>query len=112
MNDKVKITVVLPELLRKELQQKVIDDGYGMRGKSKWLQEAIKSFFALDNYINLVEIGNEMKGFSKMETFVVDWEIKNALEKAVILVKEKHHMIEGVQSRIIRTSILQRLLRS
>lgn len=112
MNAKVKLTVVLPELLQKELQQKVIDDGYGMRGKSKWLEEAIKSFFAIENYISLVEIGNEMKGFSKLETFVVDRELKKALDKAVILVKEKHHLIEGVQSRIIRTSILQRLLRS
>jgi hypothetical protein len=53
-----------------------------------------------------------MKGFQKLETLLVHRDIKLALDKAVILIKEKHHMLEGLQSRIIRTSILQRLLRS
>jgi hypothetical protein len=112
MNKKVKLSFGLPEELHKELQQKVIDDGYGMRGKSKWIGEAISQFLNFDTFIDLVELGDEMKGFQKLETLLVHRDIKLALDKAVILIKEKHHMLEGLQSRIIRTSILQRLLRS
>ena len=32
------------------MQQRIISDGYGMRGKSKWIVEAIESFLKLDDY--------------------------------------------------------------
>ena len=112
MNIKTKITFVVPESLQKEMRQQMISDEYGLRGKSKWISESILMFLDLKNYIDLVQLSEEMKGFAKTETISVDKAIKNALEKAILEVRRAHPTSEGVQSSIIRTSIVQRLLRS
>jgi len=112
MSIKTKITFVVPESLQKEMRQQIISDEYGLRGKSKWISESILRFLELKNYIDLVQISEEMKGFAKTETISVDKQIKDALERAILEVRKANPSSEGVQSSIIRTSIVQRLLRS
>lgn len=112
MTDKVKITFVVPSTLQQELRQHVINDDYGLRGKSRWVSEAIERFLKLENYEDLVNLGNEMKGLEKVETITIEKSLKKSLNQAIHEVRIKHPLLEGVQSVIIRTSILQRLLRS
>lgn len=107
-----KVTFVVPQAFQQDLREQVIKDGYGMRGKSKWISEAIESLLEIPNYIELVHYNDEMKGFAKMETIVVAKELKNLLDQAIIAVRKQYPTIEGVQSHIVRTAILQRLLRS
>ncbi len=52
-----------------------------------------------------------MKGFEKLESIVLGSTIKPKLDEAIINVRRKYPSIEGVQSRIVRTAIVQRLLR-
>lgn len=112
MTTKIKITFVVPQPLQHELRHKVINDGYGLRGKSKWVAEAIESLLQLDNHPDLVYLGDEMHGFGKVETISVDRSLKKTLDQAIHNIRKRHPLLEGVQSGIIRTSILQRLLRS
>lgn len=112
MADKIKITFVVQESLQQELKQQVISDGYGMRGKSRWITEAIERLLQLEDYPSLVHLSNEMKGFPKTETIMVTREVKQLLDQAIHTIRTQHPLFEGVQSSIIRTSILQRLLRS
>lgn len=112
MPDKIKITFVVPQKLQQDMRQQIIADGYGMRGKSQWITEAIENLLKMQDYSNFVQYGNELHGFQKSETIVVLPKLKKALDQAIINIRQFHPTLEGVQSRIIRTSILQRLIRS
>jgi hypothetical protein len=107
---KNKIAFVLPEDLYNEMRQKIIADGYGLRGKSLWVEEAIEQLLKAHNYIELVDINDEMRGFSKAETIIVPVDMKFKLENALIKVRQAYPAMNGVQSRIVRTAIIQRLL--
>lgn len=109
-----KITFMIPERLKNDLRHSVISDGYGLRGKSKWVYEAIEQLIELTDFAELVSINDEMtpsiKG--KSETIVVDDVIKRKIDFAVISTRKEYPALEGVQSRIVRTAIIQRMLRT
>ena len=109
---KTKITFVVPAALHLELRERVPHDGYGLRGKSKWVSEAIASLFLLENFPTLVQYSEEMHGFEKVETVVVSSELKKQVDQAILEVRKHYPSSEGVQSSIVRTAIMQRLLRS
>ena len=109
--DKVKITFVLPSTLQKEFKERVIKDSCDMKQKSHWVVEAIVKLLETHNFPDLVKINDEMKGFEKFESVIVSRELKRLLDLAVVDVRKKYPTIEGVQSRIVRTAIVQRLLR-
>lgn len=107
---KIKISFVLPTSLQKDLKERVIQDGYDLKGKSKWVSEAISELLKLKGFPDLVKINDEMIGFEKLESIVIEKELKNKLDFAIIEVRKRYPVLEGVQSRIVRTAILQRLL--
>jgi hypothetical protein len=107
---KIKVSFVLPETLQRELKEKMIKDGYDLKGKSKWVSEAINDLLTMKSYADLVKLNDEMTGFEKLESVVIEKGLKQKLDNAVIEVRKKYPAIEGVQSRILRTAIVQRLL--
>jgi hypothetical protein len=109
-SNKVKIAFVLPEALQRELKEKMTRDGYDLKGKSRWISEAIQRLFGLSNFADLVKLNDEMKGFEKAESVLVERTLKNQMNDAVVDIRQKYPTIEGVQSRILRTAIVQRLL--
>lgn len=111
MQNKVKITFVLPTPLQKELKEKMIQDSYDLKGKSRWVSEAIERLLVTNDFPYLVKLNDEMKGFEKLESVVVTRGLKKQLDEAVVNVRKVYPTIEGVQSRIVRTAIMQRLLR-
>ncbi|MBS0358992.1 MAG: hypothetical protein JSS53_06975 [Proteobacteria bacterium] len=111
MITKHKISFVVPENLYVDLRERIIGDRYGFRDKSKWISEAIEKLLAFNNFIELVSYGDELHGFEKTETIVIDYALKTKLEEAIVKIRKEFPMIEGVKSRIVRTAILQRLLR-
>lgn len=108
---KVKITFVLPSTLQQDLKKQINRDGYDAKEKSRWVSEAIESLLMMQSFPELVKISDEMKGFQKLESVLVSRELKRVLNEAIIAVRKAYPLIEGVQSRILRTAILQRLLR-
>lgn len=110
MKDKVKITFVVPQNLQGELKEKMASDGYVGKSKSKWISEAIQKLLKLQCYPELVKLNDVMHGFEKLESIVIPSSLKTQLEDAVIGVRRVYPELEGVQSRIVRTAILQRLL--
>lgn len=109
---KNKISFAIHENLKKELQEQIIKDGYGLRGKSKWICEAVIKLFDMKEFGELIKINDEMSGFNKMESFVFDARLKIKIHQAIIQIREKFPTLEGVQSRIFRTAIIQRILRT
>lgn len=109
---KSKIAFVLPDVLQQEFREQIAKDGYDMRGKSRWVAEGIAYLLGMQNYPELVRLSTEMKGFGKMESVVISKELKKEMDLAVVAIRKIYPALEGVQSGIVRTAIVQRLLRS
>lgn len=111
MDKKVTTSIKLQKNLHRRLQQRIIEDGYGMRGKSKWIIESIESLLALSDFPTLVEIAEDMDQLSDMVSIRLPEDLMIRIEKAIIQVRKQYPTIEGVKSNMIRASIMQRLLR-
>ncbi len=112
MIPKIKTTIRLPLGTKKEMIGAIVSNGYGLRGKSLWVSEAITQLLAINNYPELVDIGNELAGLVAVESIYLTPDLKALLDNALIEVRKLYPTMEGVQSCIIRTSIIQRLLRA
>lgn len=108
---KSRVSFAVPKSLQDELRLKVITGGYGMRGKSLWVSEAVEQLLSIPKYPELVSFNDEMHGLNKVETISLDKKIQLDLEKAVLNVRKEYPTIEGVKSRIFRTAIVQRIIR-
>ncbi len=111
--DKTKMTSIkVQKLLHYKMQQRIISDGYGMRGKSKWIMEAIEDFLQLPDYPSLTDIAVEMEQLTEMVSIRLSDELTNKLDQAIISVRRHYPAMEGVKSNLIRASIMQRLIRA
>ena len=111
MQKKVTTSVKLQKNLHRQLQKRIIDDGYGMRGKSQWIIESIESFLKLTDYPTLVDIAEDMDQLEDMLTIRVPEFLVLRMEKAIVHIRKQYPTLEGVKSNLIRASIIQRLLR-
>lgn len=112
MQKKVMTSIKLQPKLHRKLQQQIIVDGYGMRGKSKWIIESIESLLNLSDYPTLVDIAEDMDHLTDVVTIRLPEELMQKIEKAVVQVRKQYPKIEGVKSNLIRASIVQRMLRN
>ena len=113
MAKKNRVTVRLPQQLEKELMHRVIVDDYGMKGKSRWVGEAVQLFMALEDFEDYVEYAVDLVDTktNKLQSFYLEEELVIGLKDAVIRARIKYPDLEGVRSLIIRSSIIQRLFR-
>ena len=105
-------SIKLQKNLHRRLQQRIIEDGYGMRGKSKWIIESIESLFQLADYPTLVDIAEDMNQLTDIVSIRLPEDLMMKIEKAVVHVRKQFPTIEGVKSNLVRASIMQRLLTS
>lgn len=104
-------SIKLQKKLHHQLQQRIIEDGYGMRGKSKWIIESVESFLELKTFPELVEIAEDMDQLNDLLSIRIPEMLMTKIENAIIKVRKQYPMLEGVKSNLIRASIIQRLLR-
>ncbi len=110
MTDTKSISLKLAKSLHQQLQKQVIADGYGMRGKSKWVKEAIESFLELNYFPSLVDELDDFEELTDILTIRIPSDICEQLSSSLITVRKEYPAIEGVKSKIIRSSILQRMV--
>ena len=102
--------------LELSLNKKIVSDGYGMRGKSRWICDAIEKFLTFSDtefVLDCIEYADEYSSnlnrsasFRPTETvdiLVSDWVVK---------ARKKMPELEGVRSKIIRAAIMQNILGS
>jgi hypothetical protein len=111
MINKVMTSIKLQKMLHFKMQQRIISDGYGMRGKSKWIIESIETFLQLPDYPSLVDIANDMDQLKEIISIRLPESLMLKMDKAIIEVRTHYPAMEGVKSNVIRASIMQRLLR-
>tara|TARA_R110000868_G_scaffold266583_1_gene525864 strand:- start:73393 stop:73731 length:339 start_codon:yes stop_codon:yes gene_type:complete len=112
MATKTKISFVLPKSLKEEFFESMIRSKYTLREKSKWIAEAIEGLLQISHYPELVSYNDVMRGFDANETIVIDYALKLKLEKAILTIRKEFPTLDGVKSGIVRTAIMQRILRS
>ncbi len=111
MDNSITVTTInFPQALHEKLLQRVIADGYGMRGKSKWIIEGIQLFLSLPNYPELVDIASEMNDFSVPVSLRLTRGLAMQLDDAALEVRKLFPALEAVRSNIVRASVMQRLL--
>ena len=95
-----------------KVDAQVIDEGYGSRGRSKWLSSSIIEFLSMDNEfcMDCIEIADSFEDKTQIISFRLSDEIEELLDSWVIKVREKHPSMEGVKSTILRAAVMQRLL--
>lgn len=101
----------IPKSTHQSMLEQIIRDGYGMRGKSKWICEAIERLLLLPNFPELVDIADVTEELTDIISIRLTEELLGKLDRGVIEVRKQYPVMEGVQSNIIRASIFQRLLR-
>jgi metal-responsive CopG/Arc/MetJ family transcriptional regulator len=112
MNKKMMTSIKLQKKLHYKMQQRVIADGYGMRGKSRWIIEAIENLLGLPDYPSLVDIADDMDQLSEIISIRLPETLMLQIDHSIIEVRRNFPAMEGVKSNIIRASIIQRLIRS
>jgi hypothetical protein len=110
VTNKSRINVILPKNISKEMRERMLKDDYGLREKSRWVSEAIESFLKLEDFPILVELANLVDGLTNAETIHITPELEDTLEKAILHVRQKYPVLEGVKSLIVRASIIRRLV--
>lgn len=104
-------SVKLPENIHQEMCERIVQDKYGMRGKSLWISEAISDFFDIEGYPEFVDLAKDVVNLSHSVSFRVTEELESRLNDAVVIVRQKYPALDAAKSNIIRASIVQRLIR-
>lgn len=105
----------IPASLEIEMNQKLVSEGYGLRGKSKWICDSICKFLTFSDkefILDCVELSEELEHLDKSISFRPTLEVEKLLDDWVIQVRMKMPIIEGLKSKIIRTAIIHNLLGS
>ena len=108
---KIRVSYFLSEAILFDVKEKMMKEAYDLKGKSKWVSEAIHELLSYQNFGELVMINNQMEGLTKLDSISIDQDLKKKLDAMIIDIRKQFPSIEGVQSKILRTAIVQRLLR-
>ena len=107
----IRTPVRLPKRLRDELDASVISEGYGFKGRSLWVEDAIKKLLSLETFYDLVALDEDLIVSFVPDSFTLTETVRNNLEEAIVLVRKHHPRMDTVLSAIIRTAIMQKLIR-
>lgn len=107
----IRTPVRLPKKLKDELDKAIILDGYGFKGRSLWVNDAIEKLLVIDTFYDLVILDDELHGAFVPDSFSLSRHIRDLLDDAIVLVRKNHPSLNAVVSAIVRTAIMQKLIR-
>ncbi len=105
-------SVKLPEQLYNHLITRVIEDGYGLRGRSKWIVDAVYALLELPEFEQYVEIASGLTKCTYAVSIKMPEELALRLDKEVVRIRQIYPEVEALKSNIIRASIFQRFIRN
>ena len=111
--EKVVTSVRVSMGLQKRMLTKLVEQDYGMRGRSLWVEEAILKLLDTSGYEDFVkwDLSAEIHDVTKSMSLTLSKSTMLRLDNAVIEVRKTFPELEGVKSGIIRASIIQRILK-
>jgi hypothetical protein len=101
------------ELLPSEVRAAAIVEGYGPKGLSRWVSEAIVEFVK-DLRARMWEVGtgDNVEGFNRVFKLQLSEAAEDAIERAVAVIRGVTPNEEGVRSAVVRSAIRDRLTSS
>ena len=107
-----KITVRFSHKLKQAMEKEIIENGYGMHGKSRWVSEAIISLSNITNLNELIEDGENINQgtLGIVEAFYIPESTFRILRRLMLNARKHNPLLEGVQSSIIRASVINKLI--
>jgi len=92
------------------MQSKVVVDGFGLRGKSQWICEAVEELLDREGWTDEI-IGDYVFINDGQESIILTDDIVDRINSAIPeAIKAYPHLKGGAQSAIIRTAINARIM--
>ena len=107
---KVSVSFRTSKKIIQMMLERIVAEGYGLKGKSKWVTEAVERFLAMPDYIACVDIASAQEDMSDPVLCTIPESLSRKLDLALIEVRRQYPDMEGVKSNIMRASLTQRLL--
>lgn len=107
----IRTPVRLPVKLKEELNSAVINDGYGFKGRSLWVEDAINSLLSFESFYDLVALDEDLNTAFIPDGFSLTTTTRDRLDNAIIVVRQHYPKMNAVLSALIRTAIMQKLIR-
>ncbi|MBS3952558.1 hypothetical protein GO003_023490 [Methylicorpusculum oleiharenae] len=104
-----KITVKLPSSLKSSLPVRILNDGYNMRQKSKWVVEAINELLSREGWEGAL-LSELMIKPNAQDVFSVPESVVNKINQEAHRVALLNPSLNATQSSIIRAAINRRML--
>ncbi len=104
-----KITVKLPSSLKSLLPIHILNDGYNMRQKSKWVVEAINALLSKEGWEGAL-LSELMVTPNTQDVFSIPEEVAFKINQEVHRIALSNPSLNASQSAIIRAAINRRLL--
>lgn len=103
------ISFTLPKALKVEMKEHFTKKGYSFRRKSEWVKEMVRRLLKIKGYEELINSSDAIIAYNLdlTDTIQADSILLKHIEDAVIAVRSQYPTLEGVQSKIIRTAIMQ-----
>ena len=75
------------------------------------ITNAVSTFLESENYMDLVWYADKMDGLYYSESITIPLSTKRLIEGRALAIKKENPEMEGLQSAILRASIMQKLVR-
>ena len=108
-DDVRRISVRLSQRLKDRLPTCVTRDGYGMRGKSQWVAEAVVSLLRREGWEGAL-LAERVAPTDSQETFQLPADLVQRIQEEVRRVDQAHPSLHASQSTIVRAAINRRML--
>jgi hypothetical protein len=107
----IRTPVRLPKRLKEELDSAVIAEGYGFKGRSQWVEDAIQKLLSMKTFYEFVVLDEDLNVSFSPDSFTLTEKTRDKLENAIVLVRQYNPRMDVMLSAIIRTAIMQKLIR-
>lgn len=105
-----RIAVRIPVKMFSKIESNLLSSGYNKKQRLFWFEDILKELFERENYHNLISEEFIEAGTTKIINLSITEETFKLVDNTVKEVEEKEQ-IKTDRSSIIRTAILQRLLK-
>ena len=105
----------IPASMELEMNKKIVSDGYGLRGKSKWISDVLCKFLMCGDdafVLDCIGYSEELERLDKTVSVRLSPMAESSLNEWVVKSRMQMPTLEGVKSKIIRTAIIHGLLGS
>ena len=103
------VTVKMTNALKTNLPRSILNDGYNMRQKSKWVVETIISLLANSDWEGALLSEVSIKPETK-DVFRIPSDVLATINKEAARIEMNHPSLRANQSSIIRAAINRRLM--